>query len=206
MNMSGLDTNVFPNLSAYINALPVGLDSYPEAKTKALYSLLLRDSMKAELTSTSLPYPLRTRLLADWKPDDWIPAALYAALAALAKDMKWKSETAFHQGMADLAVSMYQTAVYRAVMAIVSPSLMVMGAARRWGTFHQGTQLRVVNPTKTSGDAVLTFPDRLFSQPALQSLGASLCTALTGCGAKNVTLVLRNVKQSEATLHFEWQF
>ncbi|RYF07629.1 MAG: hypothetical protein EOO40_08280 [Deltaproteobacteria bacterium] len=203
MNNSGLDNGLYPTLTAYLNALPQGLDSYPEVKTRADYTLLLRPRLKAALEVPTLG-TLRPHLTADYKSGEWVPETVYAALCALAQDRVWPSEEAYHQGMSEVAAAMYQAPLYRAVMLLLSPSLIAMGAAHRWHTFHQGSDLKVTKQGKQSADLTLSFPDKVFSKPALRSLGAVFCAALTGAGATETRFRITLAKPGEAQFAINW--
>lgn len=179
-----VDPDVYPTLAAYLALLPDGLDSYPDIRTRSTYNLLLRRCLGGHLTHSSLPGALVARLTEPWGTEDWIPTTIYAVLSALAKDKLWQTEPEFHAGMARNASIMYNSLFFRAIMKVLSPSLLLMGSAKRWGAFHQGTTLTVVSQGKPGTVLDLSYPAPLFDMTTLQSLGAVFCAAASGAGAR----------------------
>lgn len=195
MNIHGIDKSVFPTLAKYLDNLPQGLDTFPAAKTRAFYSIELQKRLGQNLQGARLPFSIKSRLSETWKPDAWIPATIYAALCCVCLDTIWTTKETFHQGMYEIASLMYASMFFRAVMFIMSPSLMMLGSASRWNGFHLGTTLRASNQTKTSGDMVLNYPGHLFPEPCLHSLAATFDCAITSSGAKqfHYTLVVPSI-------------
>ncbi|RYE99784.1 MAG: hypothetical protein EOO77_34995 [Oxalobacteraceae bacterium] len=204
MNNYLIDGAMYPSLKAYFDTMPQGILTHPSAQTRAFYSIELRKRLGTKLAESKLPFTLKQALLASWKPDDWIPATTYAALSCICADTLWRTQQEFHAGMYETASVMYASMLFRAVMFIMSPSLMMMGAASRWNGFHKGTSLRAEAATKTSGRFILGYPSKLFAEPCLRSLGATFDCAISGAGAKNFTYKMTDVSDSNAVYQMTW--
>jgi hypothetical protein len=204
MNYSGLDRSLYPRLTAYIEALPNGLDSHPSVRTRADYNLILRKKIDGFLTQAKLPEHVRGRLLTQWRPGEWIPETIYAALSAFCRDAVWKTDQEFHAGMLDTASQMYATPFFRTLMFILSPSLMAMGAAKRWHSFHEGSDLAVIKQGATSVNLLLTFPDTLLPEACLRSIGATFCAAVSGAGARKPSCTLASIEPGRVNFFVAW--
>jgi hypothetical protein len=203
MNISGLDNTLYPHLAAYLNALPSGMDSYPAYTTRSDFTLLLRPHLQEALDAPTLRLQ-RPYLTKAYSPGAWIPETVYAALCALARDRLWQSDTSFHRGMADVANVMYTSPLYRALMLLFSPHLIVMGAGSRWTSFHQGTSLVFVKRGNKHVEAEIAFPLALFSEPSLRSIGATFCSAISGAGGADVNLTLKLPEKMKAHFLLTW--
>ena len=201
-----LDRLIYPSLAQYLDGLPRGLGSYPAAQTRADFSLILRQHLQSFLLEPSLPAPVSLALQAPYKQGDWIPTTTYVALSALARDRLWQSESAYHQGMLDVATEMYTGPVFRALFVMFGPSLVAMSAAKRWHTLHQGTELVTKKQQKESLDLALTFPPKLFTEVGVYSLGAAFCAIAQACRGKDPTHTLLSLTDTTAEVRIGWTY
>ena len=197
---------LFPRLTQYLDGLPQQLESYPSAVTRSDFSMILRRQLAPFLTEENLPHSLRSILTAPWKEGDWIPTTAYVALCAIARDQLWQSEQEYHRGMFDVATEMYKGPVYRMLFFMFGPSIVAMNAAKRWDTLHQGTKLVIKKQKKESINLTLTFPQNLFSEAAVQSLGAAFCAIAQGPGGKDPAFTLLSFSDSEAEVLISWTY
>jgi hypothetical protein len=201
-----LNRLTFPRLAQYLDSLPQNLESYPSALTRSDFSLILRRHLDPFLKEGSMPQSLRAVLTAPWKPGDWIPTTTYVALCAVARDHLWLSDQDYHQGMFEVATEMYKGPVYKTLFLMLGPSIAAMGAAKRWDTLHQGTQLVIKKQTKESLCLVLTSPQNLFTDLAVQSLGAAFCAVAQGSRGRDATFEMVTRNDVEAELLISWTY
>lgn len=202
----GQDEDVTPRLAQYLASLPQGLASHASAATKADFSLILRRYLTPCAEKVGIPEPVRALLTAPWRAGDWIPTSHYVALCALARDQVWTNEEAYHLGMVGVATEMYQGPLHRALFVMFGPSLVAMGAARRWGTLHRGTELVVKRQLKESVELLTTFPFRLFTEESVRSLGAAFCAIALASHGKDATFTLLDFGDTSAQMSIGWHY
>lgn len=202
----GQDEDVTPRLAQYLASLPQGLASHPAAVTKADFSLILRRYLAPCSDKVGVPEPVRALLTTPWRAGDWIPTCHYVALCALARDQVWTTEEAYHLGMMAVATEMYQGPIHRALFIMFGPSLVAMGAARRWGTLHKGTELVVKRQLKESVELETTFPPRLFTEESVRSLGAAFCAIAVASHGKDTSFQLLDLGETSARMLIGWHY
>lgn len=202
----GQDEDLTPRLARYLASMPEGLASHPSAATKADFSLILRRHLTPCLEKVGAVEPVHALLTAPWRVGDWIPTSHYVALCALARDQIWTTEEAYHLGMVGVASEMYQGPLHRALFVMFGPSLVAMGAARRWGTLHRGTELIVKRQLKESVELVTTFPPRLLTEESVRSLGAAFCAIALASHGKDATFTLLDLSETSAQMSIGWRY
>lgn len=205
MKSSSLDALAYPHLHTYLAALPAGLISHPQIKTRGRFSNILREKLSDVLRPGVLPPTLRLGLAHPCADDEWLLCSVYCALSALAHDTIWRSENEYHAGMFDIAKSMYSSTFHKALFFLMSPSLVVMGAARRWDNVYQGTKLSVEQQGKTHALLALEAPKNLFDDCSLRSIGAGFCAAIFVSGGKDPMCKTQFASDGRVTFSLTWQ-
>lgn len=160
----------WPRLGAYLAGLPNGLDSHPQCQAKgSQFSFVLRCSPVQKLRG--LPPPLQA--LVDDVPlaTSWVPEVHYMALCMAIVDLGELDVDACARWWGVLVNSMASSRVYGALLAMLTPGLVVRGSAQRWDRLHRGSRLRAT----ANDDALelhLEFPEGLFDR--------FMCEAFTG--------------------------
>jgi hypothetical protein len=189
-----------PRLAAYLAGLPSGLASYPECE--------VRSSVHALFTAHAPPLrgevpPLVADLLGDagrgWTPE----VRQHAALLAIA-DLAGQDERAFRAWSSDGFRLLYHGVIYRALMALFSPDVLMQYAPARYAAFHRGTRLTVARLDARRAEGRLAFPPGLFG--ALSQ--AWLCEAFAGafrCSrALQVSVTVIDASRTEARFLARW--
>jgi hypothetical protein len=201
-----LNRILFPRLAQYLDGLPQQLDSYPSALTRADFSIILRRNLAPHLVAVDLPASLSVILSSPWTQGDWIPTAHYVALCELARDHVWQTDAAYHQGMFEVATEMYSGPAYKMLFFMFGPSVVAMSAAKRWDTLHKGTTLAIKKQKKESLDLLLSYPQNLFSEAGVQSLGAAFCSIAQGSRGKNPKFTPVSFSHTEAEVIISWEY
>ncbi|MEM6289765.1 MAG: hypothetical protein AAGA54_00825 [Myxococcota bacterium] len=127
------------NCAAYLDGLPNGFDSFPEAQ--GLFDAFT--PMLARLDLDAVDARLRQALEAqERRRAPWVPEALNTAIVLATADDA-ADDDVFLASVLDRNLELYKRPVYRALMFVLSPTLALMGAPRRWSAFHRGTTLDV---------------------------------------------------------------
>lgn len=142
-------------LEAYLASLPAGLDSYPTCAQKGS---VVRAFLAGAPQLRNLPEPLR--VLASEKPlaTSWVPevhtSALYLALA----DQHFPRESDFLAYCARRNADLLRSPMYRALLAIGSPAMMLQAIRMAWPLFHRGTSLAVIEKGPGRARLQMAFP------------------------------------------------
>jgi hypothetical protein len=201
-----LDPQRYPRAHAYIAQLPQGLDSFPACRAKYdAIELLLEHS--DELTKdASLPEPIRAAL--NGRPGSWHPDAAVMAITLMARDRIFASDAEYMNFTYQSSSALFDRIIYRALMKLMSPTLLVMGSARRWTTFRSGTQLRSVGSKKAgrrmTGEVILSHPPELFPDLFLHSLCHTFRAALDLSRGRGVEVRVGLQQGGETQYHLAW--
>jgi len=191
----------FVRVQDYLDALPSGLDSYPDclARSGLAQSFVEAaprgrewlDPVVAEL----VPAPVR-----GWVPEVRFLSALLAVgdAAGMTDDqlLSWNRETNH---------ALYRGLLYRALMAMFSPAALIERAPGRWASFHRGTSLSVVPDGPGRAVGVLSYPPRLFTPLLLQCYVGAFAAGFEHARGHDVTVELSSTGEREARFLARWR-
>lgn len=147
--------------SSYIDGLPEGLASFPDCLGR-------RDVFVGALDETPSSFVdarLREAVAALPADEVWIPEVVCAAIVSAHAD-SLGDEQAYLSSSLSRNLELFRRPLFRGLMFVLSPTLVLMGAARRWGAFHRGSTLEVQRwERETAGNGVrlrLTHAPGLF--------------------------------------------
>jgi hypothetical protein len=183
------------HLDEYLERLPNGLRSFPEAQIRGEVLddvLLWLDEMEAPI------HPHLHDLIRAYRPlgraMKWVPEVLENALFLQVVDEGYPSEESIVQAVYRRQRAVFNTTLYRALMLILSPTLLMMGASDRWKAFRRGSELSVDRwtntPTGRITTATLRHPPGLYHRLHLLTIGEMMRAAIDACGAKDSKLEL----------------
>lgn len=129
--------------ASFIEGLPDGLRSFPEARGRmslfrSLYELTDEEHLDDRLREA----------MARTTDDDWQPEVVCAAIVSAFAD-HCGDERDFLAQMLEHNLEIYRRPLFRGLMFVMSPTLVLMGAAKRWGAFHEGSSLEVAQWSRT---------------------------------------------------------
>jgi hypothetical protein len=197
----------FPNATAYIDALPAGLDSYPDCAVKAD----VHEDLAVEfpdLKNLDLPEIMK-QYVNDQYPSVWLPETVGNGLLMVVRDAFFPSNDAFLDWATERTIRLFNKPVYKLMMHVFSTSLIIMGAAKRWAKFHQGSSLnakpvkKIEGRFKTAGS--LTYPPHLFSGLIVPQLASVYLAALKTNNAEDPEVVHREKSDTEAAFFVSWK-
>ncbi|MEM6730338.1 MAG: hypothetical protein AAF658_02210 [Myxococcota bacterium] len=197
------------NLSVddYLAQLPGGPEAFSECLSTVEVSLLIRDRMRDAglVPASKLLAPL---FAGDYDNQKYVPEVLGVALQHAYRELAFDRDEAFLQEMRAVNGHVFQSPVYRALMKLLSPSLVVLGAGKRWRAFHTHGELKV-NPVnvETGRKAVaaqLVSPAHLYTELYLHSTAAAFIAAVSLTGAADVRVELTEWSETGGHYQCSW--
>lgn len=176
-----------PHLSAYLAKLPDGLDSYPEAKTKAsLHRGLIEQRPIAD--GAGLPTRLQDMLANPIPVSSWIPSVHHHAMVLASRDLSCEDDEDFREFCRMRQRVLFGGRLYRVMLAITSPSTLLRTASLRWTSFHRGSSFELEELTKTGARISIQHPPMLLDGLLADALVEGLSAILVLSGAVGVNL------------------
>jgi hypothetical protein len=184
----------------YLAALPAGLQSYPECLAR---SGILQTFLDARPPATAEVEPWIAALLRP-SPRPYVPeAVLNAALLAMG-DAAGLTDVQYLEWNRATNRQLYRGLLYRALMAIFSPTMLLERAPARWESFHLGTKLSVEVRGANEAFATLTFPTNLFGPLLLQGYATAYAAALEHARGRDARVELGVATSTSARFVARW--
>jgi hypothetical protein len=194
----------YPRLSAYLAALPAGLDSYPDCQAKTSLTMTVLEGMpKPRPDPSEVPEPL-SRYLARPPSGMWMPEVEARAIPLAIADHYLMTDKQYMAWLKAQNRSFFGSLMYRAVMSFVSPLTIAPKASARWAAVHRGSSLNaeIVGPREVV--LTLTFPPYLFAGLALQQVSAVLQGLLEHAKTPNPEVSLVEVSATRGVYRARW--
>lgn len=204
---SDMDSRKFPRVAQYIDALPEGLGSYPECEANGAAIDYMHSTYPDVGSQTGLPELVRYY----WenpKHRTWIPETVASTFYLALLDSHFANYEAYLDWSFESSSALFDTSWARVMMRLLSPTLVVLGAAKRWNAFHRGTTLetgaakKYAETMRVTGE--LKYPANLFPTPMLDIFGRAFVAALEGSRAENAAYTLKETDNSTATFVVTW--
>jgi hypothetical protein len=190
-------------LSAYVAALPKGLDSHPECKAKASVSRTV--ITRGLFNGVTLPAPLQALIDAPPPVTSWIPEVHHNALMSALVDTHFKgNEEAFFGWVREANRALFRGPLYRMMFFLLSPDRLLNGLSRRWEQFRQGSTLELLDNTASSAVLRLTAPMDLHSSQSAKGLAIAFAIALECSGARKPTVELDHMTRGQLVYVGKW--
>jgi hypothetical protein len=203
-----VDPTRFPLASSYLQSLPNGMESFPECLTRGeTLESYFRDFGKFA-SDAGLPKVVQDMLRT--RPEArWVSEVGVQVVNLVVRDLAFQSDDAFDDWTYTASQTIYDKPFVRTLMRLMSPTLIVIGASKRWATFHKGSQLTAGPITESHGrvesTALLQYPVGLFPDLYLRGLTRAFLAALAGSRGKDVRVKLGNVKATSAEYQVSFQ-
>lgn len=176
-------------LDRYIASLPEGLRSLPRAQVKG--NVLDEQLQWLEEARVRMDPRIAVAVRAArplGRSMEWVPEVLSNAISLNARE-GYLSDDEWIRAVYDRQRRVYATPLYRALMLIMSPTLMTMGAQQRWGAYRKGSEL-VVGKWQRDAEmnvtlGTLRYPPGLYDTLMLRGFTSTLRAAIDAAGAKD---------------------
>lgn len=194
-----------PLLAGYLESLPRGLDSYPDYQQKASVYRQTFHRRTSAMLAPLLPPPL-ARLLTEPLPiSAWLPEVHANALFVALYETHYKDEEAFLRDGRETGRRLFTGPLYKILMALTSPALVVRRANTGWTAMHRGIALDARLAGDKAATVHLTFPRGLTPRVAALSYASAFHAALEAAGAKRVECALARHTAEEALYDATWK-
>jgi hypothetical protein len=194
----------YPRVSRYLGSLPKGMAAYPNCKARSsIYQAILAAAPSSFPRPESLPSPVR-ELLSGEAYGLWIPEVhLLATILAIGDVFRLSTEEHF-AWILQQNREMFNSIVYRAIMAFFSPGMLLEKAGERWGNFHQGSTLEVRPDGESSTRAYLNFPAGLWDAELAGLYAAPFIAGLERVHVRDARVVLQEITPTRAEYRARW--
>jgi hypothetical protein len=123
----------------------------------------------------------------------WVPEVVNNAVSLNAR-LAFASDEAWIRALYDRQREVYRRPLYRALLMVLSPTLLMMGAADRWKAYRRGSEL-VVDRWRRAGSGRVTtgaivHPPGLYTPLMLRGHASTLHAAIDAAGAKDSAVEL----------------
>lgn len=183
-----------PALSAYIDGLPLGVDSHPGCTVKASVYRDALDSKGLDDVIDELPEALRMLVLEPPPVSAWVPEVHAIAIMTAIRDRHFESGQsgldAYEEWTHERNLRLLTRPLYRALFLLLSPERLLNGLGRRWGAFRRGTTLEVLESSRGRAALRLRYPTNLYDETALSGLSGAFRAAAEAAGARDPRLDL----------------
>jgi hypothetical protein len=180
---------LYPSLDRYLESLPNGIDSYPEATVKGavLRSMLLEVDFKPE--PGVLPAAVERCAQEPPATSTWVPETFHGALSEAIYDARFHEHggmPAFESWVLERSRKLISSPLYKVLFFVVRPERVFIGAQKRWSAFHRGSRFEITDEGATRRTVRLSHPPHLFSHHALHAFAASFRAAGECAGLRQV--------------------
>jgi hypothetical protein len=195
--MVTLDPARLPRAAAYLSSLPQGLQSFPRCRVRDVTVEPYARAFGALAEEPGLPTPV-VDIFAGVGGGPTYPEVVFQLVHLVVRDRVFDDDAPFYEWIFDANAQLFDRPILRSLMRLVSPTLIVLGAAKRWGAFHDGSEL-TADRVVVSGDRAETFshlryPSGLFSNVFLRGLEHVFMAALLSSRARAPRVKLARVE------------
>ena len=198
---SDVDLSLLPRLEAYLKGLPRGLDSYPDSQSKASAIRQFRRLAGAE--RPRMPDVLESLFHRPPPVSSWFSTVhLQAFKLALTEHL---SEAEFIRTSYEINRELLSGPLYRVLMLVISPRILVNGAASRWAAVHRGNFTAHVEADERSAKIELRYPAYLVTPLLAEGIAAGIQAAIDIAGAKDGKMEVVRADATRAWFRSEWR-
>lgn len=164
MLVTGGDYANLPHTRAYLDSLPAGLDSYPDATVKGSLVRALVERVPPAVLESDLPPEIRR--LYDEPPlvSDWVPEVRLTAMAKVARDLAFDSDEGLQGFVREGLTEVFGGPLYRIVFALVSPTRLAKSGTKRWSAIVRGTKRELLEINENGNLGVIRYEPHLYDE------------------------------------------
>jgi hypothetical protein len=198
------DPAVFPRTAAYLAELPGRLDAYPRCRVRTAVTREITDQFPKALDSPGIDPAVVELIRGAIKREEWMPEAYGMLVRLIVRDVAFQTDAEYHRWYYDIAGKIFAKPVYRMLMYVVSPTLVMLGAQRRWAAFREGTTLSA-KIDRNQGEIELKFPEKLYPELILVGFGEAFRASIVAARARDAKVELIEVAAERARWKAGWR-
>ncbi|MFW5876412.1 MAG: DUF2378 family protein [Myxococcota bacterium] len=201
---SAIDAQAFPRTAHYLDLLPDGLDSYPEAQTKASVLRAAKAGYGLTVQPGQLPAPI-IEVLDDPPPKNaWIPQVLNNAAQFAIADRYFPTDEAYLDWAYRNNVRLAQSSMYKVLTRVASPKAFLRGASMKWRIVHRGQSLEIDILDDDHARARISHPPHLHLEIGHRNFATAFEAILKAANAKDVSARVEQSSPTGADLDIRW--
>lgn len=198
---------MFPTVAHYLEGLPLGIDSYPDAVVKGTVLRATLADAGFRIERGTLPERLEECAFDPAAIGTWVPETFHSALVAAIFDARFRAGggmAAFEAWAFERNRKLFQSPLYRVLFFVVRPERIFIGIQNRWSAFHRGSVLEVVSERPNHRTVRLTYPPRLFSVHALHTFSAAFLAAAQAAGLRGSRARRASERATTTEFDIDW--
>lgn len=152
-----------PLTSAYLEQLPAGLDSYPEAMVKGSFIRAIVKERPDGFDPSVLPPELASVFLTPPQVADWVPEVKLVTVMTAQRDVAFSNDQDHRAFTRHMLSSILGGPMYRVLFRVISPQWMANKGEDKWQIMHRGTRRETMELNDNGNLGRLHYPQGLFS-------------------------------------------
>lgn len=197
-----MDRARFPLLARYVDGLPAGLASYPEAQAKGSVIRTLVSTTPVHLDPHELPAELAGFIEEPPLPTAWVSEVQLNALGLAYQDVM--SPSVHETWVWERNRKILTNPLYKILFWMISPERLFVGLPHRWSAFRRGTELALVDQSVGRARLRLTFPKNLHDKSTLANVCVAGRVVAEAAGAKASDMVVEACAPTSAVFAISW--
>ena len=163
-----LDAVRFPRVAKYLGALPDGLSSHPTALVKGSFVRAALEDRRIGGFVDALPEEITQLIERPPLVSTWIRSVYAQALFLAAADEHAMTDEQFGDWSYRVQKRLFGSPLYRAVAVVATPRMLLAGTRMRWGAFHRGTTIEIVDHvSRDAATVTMAYPSMLYARTNL---------------------------------------
>lgn len=198
------DETSLPHTAVYFRGLPHGLASYPECQVRADVAAEILRLFPEIFQHPGIAPEVVETISSSLAKKDWMPDVQGVVARLLVRDIVCKTDQEYLDWSYRVAGELFKRQIFKVLMYVLSPTLVLLGTEKRWSAFRRGTMLKS-RVDKNSAMAELRFPTNLYTPVVLQGFGEAFRASLTAARATDPKVELVEASPELARWSVRWR-
>ena len=191
-------------MEAYLASIPHGLDGHPECLHKGSVTRQVLQKFPIDKLPR-LPEPIQKLIDNPPLASAWVREVHATALYLAICDAHFDTDDAYVTFSADFNRNLLRSPLYRILMLVATPNLLMKRAGMRWGALHRGSTLFVEPAGDKVARGLVRYPTELFPLLLMRCFATAFQAAIEGSGGKNVQVTMRERSAQQAEYDVSWE-
>ncbi|MBL8680694.1 MAG: hypothetical protein JNK05_16060 [Myxococcales bacterium] len=202
-----MNPTLFPETSAYIAALPDGMDSFAQCEVKGSVVRQLIDGFDRSILH-ELPEASRALIEAPPPVSAWVREVPVNVMLLVTGEHLVRTtgrRDAMNERAYEASKQLLSTPLYKILFLVVSPERLVSGVDRRWNALRRGTRLELLSHSPHSAHLRAHMPEGLYTRGLLELRASSMRAALDCAGGRRSKVTLDALTKSAVDFMCSWE-